>query len=147
MKWEWIDLEPRQIRLPKAKGDRHGKRQRGRVIWLNEPAVAVLERLERRDDRAYVLEGPEPGQPLKNIKRTWKTLCRMAKLENATPYSLRHSFVSGGVPAGVSLELLSDLAGHEDVQITDRVYRSRLDDAQRTAAETMGAHLRELTTE
>ncbi len=145
LKWDWVDLESRRIRLPKAKGDRPGRTKRGRVIWLNEPALAALHRVERRDDSPYVLEGPRPGQPLKSIKKTWDALCRMASIEGATPYSLRHSFVSEGVPAGVSLELVSDLAGHDDIDITDRVYRSRLDDAQIAAAETMGAHLHELT--
>jgi len=90
-----------------------------------------------------VLEGPQVGQPIKIIKGTWETFCRMAKIENATPCSLRHSFVSEGVPAGVSLEPLSDLAGHEDIEITDRDCRSRLDNAQRAAAERMRAHLRD----
>ncbi len=69
----------------------------------------------------------------------------MANIENATPYTLRHSFVSEGVPAGVPLEVVADLAGHRDVETTDRVYRARRDDVQSAASEALGRHLRELT--
>lgn len=46
------------------------------------------------------------------------TLCETAAIEGATPYTLRHSFVSEGVPGGVPLEVVSDLAGHKDVETT-----------------------------
>lgn len=134
-----------QIRLPKAKADRPGKRDRGRVIWLNEAAVEVLTRLERLSDNPHVFVGTRPGSQVKCIRRAWTVLCSSAGIANATPYTLRHSFVSEGVPAGVPLEVLSDLAGHKDVETTDRVYRARRDDAQWAASEALGRHLQQLT--
>ncbi len=145
-KWEWVDLEAKQIRLPKAKADRPGKRDRGRVIWLNEAAVEVLSRIERLPENRHVLVGAQRGEHVKCIRRAWMTLCRAAGIEKATPYTLRHSFVSEGVPAGVPLEVVADLAGHKDVETTDRVYRARRDDVQIAASEALGRHLRELTT-
>lgn len=58
-------------------------------------------------------------------------LADAADINGATPYALRHSFASEGVPAGVPLEVLADLAGHRDVETTDRIYRARRDDVQR----------------
>lgn len=74
-----------------------------------------------------------------------RPVCQAAGIQGATPYALRHSFVSEGVPAGVPLEVLADLAGHRDVETTDRVYRARRDDVQRAAAEALGKHLQQLT--
>ncbi len=145
LRWEWVYLEAKQIRLPKAKADRPGKRDRGRVIWLNEAAIEVLAGVERGAGNPHVFAGAQPGEPLKCIRRTWIALCQTAKIENAMPYTLRHSFVSEGVPAGVPLEVVADLAGHQDVETTDRVYRARRDDVQSAASEALGRHLRELT--
>ena len=145
LRWEWVDLEAGRIRLPKAKADRPRKRDRGRVIWLNEAAREVLIRLDRLPGNLHMFAGTHPGQPLKCISRAWRALCQAAGIKGATPYALRHSFVSEGVPAGVPLEVLADLAGHRDVETTDRVYRARRDDVQRAAAEALGKHLRKLT--
>lgn len=145
LKWACIDLEAAQIRLPKAKADRPGRRARGRVIWLNEAAKEVLARIERQPDNPHVLVGSQPGQHLKEIGRAWSCLCRTAGIQGATLYTLRHSFVSEGVLAGVPLEVVADLAGHSDVETTDRVYRARRDDVQRAGSEALGKHLRELT--
>ena len=114
------------------------------MIWLNEAAIEVLGRLERLPN-PHALVGTQPGRYLKSIRRAWNTLCKTASIENATPYTLRHSFVSEGVPAGVPLEVVADLAGHKDVETTDRVYRARRDDVQSAASEALGRHLRELT--
>ena len=71
---------------------------------------------------------------------------RQAAAERRLRTTLRCSFVSEGVPAGVPLEVVADLAGHKDVETTDRVYRARRDDVQIAASEALGRHLRELTT-
>lgn len=42
---------------------------------------------------------------------------------------------------GVPLEGMADLAGHSDVETTDRSYRARIHDVSRANAETMGRHL------
>ena len=115
------------------------------MIWLNEAASEILTRLHRLPDNPHVFAGTRPGQPLKCISRVWRVLCQAAGIKGATPYAPRHSFVSEGVPAGVPLEVLADLAGHQDVETTDRVYRARRDDVQRAAAEALGKHLQQLT--
>jgi integrase/recombinase XerC len=45
---------------------------------------------------------------------------KAAKLQEVTPHSLRHSFCKNLANAGVSLEKIAALAGHESLETTRR---------------------------
>jgi integrase/recombinase XerC len=55
---------------------------------------------------------------------------RAAGLKDATPRSLRHSFCKNLVNAGVNLEKIAALAGHESVETTRRYCEPSLQDLQ-----------------
>ncbi len=156
--WSWLDPMwdsggwRGRFRLPVAKGDRPGDAETGRDLWLNAPAFAVLRRMAAlqgwTDPHSFPPSGPVfrgagelAGRPIAGVQKAWKRLCESAGIADATPKTLRHSFVTEGTPAGVPRELMQDLAGHSSPTITDAVYRARVDASQRDAAEQMGAHL------
>lgn len=169
LRWEWLEATRQKpgilftnhsedswsgrFRLPAAKGDRAGDDEAGRDLWLNAPAFAVLRRmalLQRWQGDGFPPSGPVFQSPLRGhggersistVKHCWKILAAAAGISDATPKTLRHSFVSEGTAAGVARELMQDLAGHSSPTITDGVYRARDDEQQRAAAEAMGAHL------
>ena len=145
LRWEWVDFDRQVIRLPEAKGDR--RTVVGRTVWLNSQAVSVLEHLERLRGVPWVLPGPDGRKPLKDIGKSWAHLCRLAGIENATPYVLRHTFVTRARAAGVGLEEVSDLAGHSDIGLTKRVYHHSDDAQQRAAAEALGTYLQNLASQ
>jgi site-specific recombinase XerD len=53
-----------------------------------------------------------------------------AGLKDVTPHSLRHSFCKNLVNAGVSLEKVAALAGHESLETTRRYCEPSLQDLQ-----------------
>lgn len=59
----------------------------------------------------------------------WKVVRRLAKAAGITkrihPHSLRHSFVTAALDAGVPLHLVQDAAGHADPRTTRRYDRKR----------------------
>jgi integrase len=79
-------------------------------------------------DRGHVVE----------IKRSWRTLCRAAGLENLRLHDLRHSFASQLASGGASLPLIGALLGHSQPATTAR-YAHLFDDPQRAAVERVGA--------
>jgi integrase len=67
------------------------------------------------------------GQPVRNnIQRYLTQACEKAGLPRLVPHDLRHSFGSILLEEGVPLTRVSRLLGHEDVEITARIYAHAL---------------------
>lgn len=154
LRWEWIEIVAREsggrevlhgrIHLPTNKKDRDG-RPRGRTIWLNAEAIAVLRRQERVPGNAYVFpktkdKGGEAGH-IGSIAPAWRTLRALADLPGTVPYSLRHSFITEGDAAEVDLGVMKDLAGHEVITTTAQVYRKGKQRVAEEAMWRMGQHI------
>ncbi len=54
--------------------------------------------------------------------------------KDGTPYSLRHSYVTHQLAAGVPIQVVADLVGHADIQTTFKNYFHLVDDVRRRAA-------------
>ena len=54
--------------------------------------------------------------------------------KEGTPYSLRHSYVTHQLAAGVPIQVVADLVGHADIQTTFKNYFHLVDDVRRRAA-------------
>jgi site-specific recombinase XerD len=52
------------------------------------------------------------------IKRAFNNACKKAGLENVTPHTLRHTFASHLVMAGIDLSTVQRLLGHRDIATT-----------------------------
>lgn len=68
------------------------------------------------------------GTPLSaaNVRRELKRICTQAKVPVMLPNELRHSAASIMSDAGVPLEQIADLLGHENTRMLDQTYRHRL---------------------
>ena len=53
-----------------------------------------------------------------NTQQPWKTILKLAKIENFRLYDLRHSFASKLAMKDVSIQKISHLLGHADIKIT-----------------------------
>ena len=131
LKWEYVDLENRAIRLPE---DKSGG---GRTVHLSTAACALLAQAPRREDNSYVLWG-ENGQPFVGIDRPRRRLFKMAGIEGANFHSLRHTFGSTGGNLGLNTYLVAKLLGHRDERTSAR-YVHLADDPTREAAEQVSA--------
>jgi integrase len=143
LQWCHIDFERTALFLPDSKS---GKK----TVYLNGPALAVLESLPRVG--SYVFPGePRAGkkvwaknaeQPRHDLKRPWEGVRRMARLEGVRLHDLRHTHASFGVGGGLGLPVIAKLLGHAQIRTTERY--SHLDaDPIRRASESIGKRIQE----
>ena len=137
LKWAWVDLDAKLLRLPDTKGGRL-------TVSLADAAVALLSELKQgAGDQVYVIPGAVNGRPLVNLQKPWRALRTMAGLENVRIHDLRHTYASVGAGMGMSLPLLGRLLGHSQAATTSR-YAHLAQDPVRTAADAIGAELMRL---
>lgn len=86
-------------------------------IPLNATALAVLKRRgSNGKSKRWVFENQDGGR-LQSLKHAFARACRIAQVE-ASPHSLRHTFASRLVQAGVPLRTVMDLCRHADIRTT-----------------------------
>ncbi len=119
LKWMDIDFD-QQIVTVQSKSDWHTKNYKSRVIQLTPVLYEVLrEHRERSEGVGSEYVFTYCGKQLKsNIKRSWSSVLEKADLEKVTLHSLRHTFASQLVMAGVSLREVQELMGHQSYETT-----------------------------
>ncbi|MEX2650015.1 MAG: tyrosine-type recombinase/integrase [Alphaproteobacteria bacterium] len=130
LKWEHVDTERAMLFLPDSKTGR-------KVVYLNAPALAVLDRVERVAGNPYVIVGRRIGGPLTDLEKPWQRIRRAAGLDDVRLHDLRHSYASIGAAGGQGLPVLGKLLGHRVAATTQR-YAHLGDDPVARAAEAIG---------
>ena len=136
MKWSWIDLKQNQITV-KCSEEFTTKSKRERIIPINQNLRTVLTNcfptvFNIADD--YVFSRTS-GIKLNDdfITKKFKQAVRTSKLNDKVHFhTLRHSFASLLVQRGVSLYVVKELLGHEDLattQIYSHLQQQNLRDA------------------
>jgi integrase/recombinase XerD len=118
-----LDIRDRKIHLFEGE-----KNSMGRVVYLSEDALFALKLwLRRRDkNKAFVFYGQGNGGLCYSAGRSrFVKYLKKAGLEQKgyTVHCLRHTFASELLNAGMRLECLQQLLGHEDIEVTRRYAR------------------------
>ncbi|WP_409252682.1 tyrosine-type recombinase/integrase [Bacillus sp. SCS-153A] len=87
------------------------------------------------DEVKYYLERHTEASPVKEAlfvsraseRLTERSIQYILKKYDTNPHKLRHTFCQQLVDKGVSLEIVSRLAGHKDINVTKRYARSRVE--------------------
>ncbi|MBF0186692.1 MAG: site-specific integrase [Magnetococcales bacterium] len=120
MEWNRIDLEGSIMYLNAV----HTKTGKRRSIPLNpEARKAVLNRARYRAEQcpdSPWLFAHDDGKRLQSVKRSFKTACRKAGIEDFRVHDLRHTCASWLVMDGVPLTTIRDLLGHSSVRMTEK---------------------------
>jgi integrase/recombinase XerD len=117
-----VNLKERQITILKGV-----KNRRGRIVYLSDDACAALKLwLKKRDtNEPYLFYGR--GMKLSYGTARWIFLEYLRKAHLAhkgySLHSLRHTFASELLNAGMRLECLQELLGHDSIEVTRRYAR------------------------
>ena len=118
-----LDLRDRKVHLLEGE-----KNSMGRVVYFSDDALFALKRWIRRRDttREFLFYG-QGNRPLcysAALSRFKKYLGKAKLTEKGyTVHSLRHTMASELLNAGMHLECLQKLMGHQDIEMTGRYAR------------------------
>ena len=135
LKWDYVDLKARELRLPDSKTG-------AKIVHFGKTAAAVLKGIEKLEDNPYVITGKKEGSSLTDLQHPWRRIRAKAGLDDVRIHDLRHSYASGALALGEGLPMIGKLLGHTQVQTTAR-YAHLANDPVKTAAgrvsDTIGA--------
>jgi site-specific recombinase XerD len=128
----WADLEIRDrsgtLKVRKGKG------RKQRTIPLNLEARHALAELRAMRDRwgmprtVGVLQGQRGPLTERGIQARLAKYATDARIEDLSPHVLRHTWCKNLADAGVRLEVIAALAGHESLETTRRYVEPGQDD-------------------
>ncbi|MGH9491717.1 MAG: tyrosine-type recombinase/integrase [Terriglobales bacterium] len=138
LRWADIDLDRRQIAIRRAKN--------GRPLYLpiNSAALNALLRLkDMAGDSPYAIlnrnkAGRGVGQPPDSPESWFNRAVAKAGLHDVCWHTLRHTFASRAIMAGVDIRTLADLLGHRTLAMAMR-YSHLAPQHQLEAAERIAA--------
>ena len=137
LRWENVDLEAGELRLPDSKTG-------ARMVPLSRAAAGVLAALPRDPDNPWVIAGRKPGAHLTDLQHPWRRIRARAGLDDVRIHDLRHSFASRALALGESLPMIGKLLGHTQVQTTARYAHLARDSVKASAskiADSIGADI------
>ena len=136
LRWEHVHLDAGELRLPDTKTG-------AKTVHLGEPAMAVLNGIDRKDGNPWVIAGRKPSSHLTDLQHPWRRIRARAGLDDVRIHDLRHSFASGGLLVGEGLPMIGKLLGHTQVQTTAR-YAHLANDPVKSAADRIAGRIAEV---
>lgn len=136
MQWSDLDLKTGVWTKPASTT----KQRKHHRIPLSAPARDLLERIRSEAARDAVFVFPSSAAATEHraeLKKTWKWICKAAKIRNLRIHDLRHSYASVLASGGYSLPVIGRLLGHTQATTTSR-YAHLLDTVLKEATETAG---------
>ena len=129
--WDCIDFEKNEL---SALNTKNGKKN---VIPMsNKLRETLLEMYEQRGNNKYVFTNPWTGNKYNDIKRTFKTVCKLADVKNMRFHDLRHTAATRMVDAGIQLPVVKQILNHANIQTTMR-YAHTMREQEVTAVEAL----------
>ncbi|MEH6559571.1 MAG: tyrosine-type recombinase/integrase [Oceanicoccus sp.] len=117
LQWRDIDLKGRTATIEGTTA----KSGETRHIPLNDEALATLIAWRNQTkSKILVFPSPKTGDTFNNISTAWKKLISDSGVTNFRFHDLRHHFASQLVMAGVDINTVRELLGHQDIATTLR---------------------------
>lgn len=118
LQWEQVNLKRRLVHLQMTKNGSE------RYVPINGIALAQFKKLRRGNGNEKQCTGPvfvtSRGEAIKNARTWFEDVIEDTGLSDVTWHTLRHTFASRLVMAGVDLRTVQELMGHKMLQMTVR---------------------------
>jgi integrase len=111
--WSQVDSERGIIFLPDSKTGR-------KPIYLSPQAMDVINGLPKIEGNPYIIAGTNEGAPRADLKKPWRSICRVAGLEGVRIHDLRHTYASLAAGQSLGLPVIGKLLGHSQAATTHR---------------------------
>jgi integrase len=116
---------------------REQKNGKHSTIPLNATALDVLRTIPRRLDSGYIFTGKTAGEPFYDLKGQFEKATSIAKLQDVTFHTLRHTCASHLAMAGVDLATIREIMRHKSIEMTLR-YAHLSPDHKKAAVDALG---------
>ena len=117
-RWDCLNTEQGILTVPLSKS---GKT---RHVILSEAALEIVGRLSSWTHSPYLFPSPlNSGQPMQGrnfVVKVHEPALKQAGIHGATWHTLRHTFASRAVMAGVDIRTVQELMGHSTIMMTVR---------------------------
>jgi len=113
LKWHQVDLKNRNIMVINAKNNE------SRVIPINQTLYKELFILSQKAKGEYLFSDLN-GHPFGDVKKSFASAMKRAKIKDFRFHDLRHTFGSHLVMQGVDLRTVQQVMGHKDIKMTMR---------------------------
>ncbi len=111
-KWEDVDLERKELRLPDTKSGRK------HYVPLSETAVKILNVIPKQQGNPYVFPGMKQGEHLVNVEKAWRRVRKDAGIPDVRLHDLRRTVGSWLAQEGNSLHVIGKVLNHTSPQTT-----------------------------
>jgi integrase len=114
LKWKDINLEDDYILV------RHSKNNESRIIPISENLKSVLQKHKTDDKQDDYLFCYHDKKPMESIYKSFGTALKKSGIKKCTIHSLRHTFATRAIMAGVDIVTVQELLGHKTIAMTKR---------------------------
>lgn len=147
LRWENIDFESKKIHIEKTIERIYSKEENKtiviidtpksitsvRTIPINSKLYNILKQIRGKSKKTdFVLAGSsEHYVEPRNYQYHFKEILKRSKVKKYKFHTLRHTFATNCIEAGIDIKSLSEILGHADVSITLNIYVHSSDKAKR----------------
>ncbi|MBO0439045.1 tyrosine-type recombinase/integrase [Candidatus Enterococcus ikei] len=152
LKWSDVDWKRREVHVRRTLQrltDNNGKSKiveglpktvsSNRVIPLSKCLYHLFSQQKNSSEDAYILSNTEKSVEPRVIRYQFKQMSKAAGLSDVTFHTLRHTFATRCLEAGVNIATISSLLGHRSIKMTLDVYTHSLLSQEREAIDQVSA--------
>ena len=147
LRWENVDFETRRIHVEKTIERIYSKEENKTIVIIDTPKSITSVRTIPINSKLYNILKQIRGKSKKtdfvltvssehyveprNYQYHFKEILKRSKVKKYKFHTLRHTFATNCIEAGMDIKSLSEILGHADVSITLNIYVHSSDKAKR----------------
>lgn len=128
--WKQVDFKSSSVEFLKTKSGKAYK------IPMTKRLAAMLKRRFAQAETPYIFPNPATGLPYKDIKKSFKSLMKLAGVENFTLHCCRHTVATRIIEKNGDIIATMDILGHANIKTT-MIYHHLNEDRKRKAIESL----------